>query len=188
MKPLFPLMLALLALACSREPELLHARMNTARTSPATVADWIIQGRNDFLLVDLRPAAEYRRGHVPGAVNVEPARLAQPAAVRTLPDYKKLVFYGAEDQQVRLLAPLFQRGLNVLILEGGYEGWVKTVMTRPTSLTSPDEVRRDAVSKHFRGESALGTPQPLRELPAQQYIRPPSLPPPAEKPPQSEGC
>lgn len=185
---LLPGLLVLGAPGCSREPELLQARMNTARTHPAQVADWIIQGRNDFLLVDLRPAEEYRRGHVPGAVNVEPARLTQPAAMRTLPDYKKLVFYGAEDQQARLLAPLFRRGLNVLTLEGGYEGWVQAVMTRPAAVTSPEEARRDAVSKYFRGESALGTPQPLKELPAQQYIRPPSLPPPAEKPPQSEGC
>ena len=188
MKTLIPLLAVLTLVACSREPQLLDARMKAARTRPAQVADWIIQGRNDFLLIDLRSAEAFKQGHVPGAANVVPAELSRPRVVRTLPDYKKLVFYGAEDRQAQLLAPAFRRGLNVLTLEGGYDGWVKEVMTRSAAVASPEEAKRDAVSKYFRGESALGTPQPLKSIPAQQYLRPPSLPPPAGAPPASEGC
>ena len=188
MKPLIPLFLVLLLAGCSRDPQLLEARMKSGRTQSATVADWIIQGRNDFMVIDLRPAEAYQKGHVPGAINVSPEQLSRTGTVRSLPDYKKLVFYGAEDRQARLLAPAFGRGLNALTLDGGYEGWVREVMTRPASVSSPAEAKREAVSKYFRGESALGTPQPLKNLPAQQYLRPPSLPPPGEGPPQAEGC
>jgi hypothetical protein len=184
---LTPLLLAPLLADCSGEPPWLEARMATARTGPGTVADWMIQGRNDFLVIDLRPAAAFQQGHLPGAIPVEPGRLMQSATVRTLPAYKKVLVYGAEDRQAQLLAPLFARGLHVLTLEGGYDGWVRNVMTRPAAIAGAEDAKREAVRKYFRGESALGTPQPLRNQPAQQYLRPPNLPP-AGKPPQLEGC
>jgi rhodanese-related sulfurtransferase len=176
-------------LACAPEPQKFEARMGTARTPPMVVADWIIQGRIDFFVIDLRQAEAFRKGHLPGAINLTPEELARPGTLRQLPDYKKLVFYGAEDQQARVLTPMFARGLHVLTLEGGYEGWQREVMTRPANLTSADGPKREAVSKYFRGESALGTPQMLKEVPAQQYIRPPGLPAgDGTRPKKLEGC
>lgn len=186
---------ALLALvlalgACTREPPNLAGRVRAAMTPPALVADWMIQGRNDFLVYDLRSPADFAKGHLPNAVQADPAKLAQPGIVRALPDYKTLVFYGAGDTvDVKALTPLFERGLHVRILDGGYAGWQRQVLTRPTRVATPAEAKRDAVAKYFRGESALGTPETLKELPASKYVRPPTLPSARPAPTyESEGC
>lgn len=187
-----PALLALLAplASCSREPVALESRMHDAVTPPAVIADWVIQGRNDFLLFDLRDEAAYAAGHLPTAVRVDPASLKDPGVVRALPDYKKLVFYNGEDTVTGdLLRPVFARGLHVMILEGGYAGWQRTVLARPATVTTPAEAKRDAVAKYFRGESAMGTPEPLKNIPAEKYLRPPSLPAAQPAPTyQSEGC
>ena len=187
-KWLIALAVALPVAACSPEPQHYEARMSTARTDASMVADWIIQGRNDFLVLDLRTPAEFAKGHLPGAVNLDPADLSKASVLRQLPTYKKLVFYGAEDRQPQLLQPVFARGLHVLTITGGYESWQHDVVSPLGEKNLPKDVKRIAVSKYFRGESALGTPQPLKEVPAQQYIRQPSLPATRAAPLKLEGC
>jgi rhodanese-related sulfurtransferase len=176
--------------ACSREPAHLEARVQAALTPPAVIADWIIQGRNDFMLFDLRSADAFAAGHLPNAVRVEPAKLRAAGVVRALPDYKKLVFYGDADAgQGEQLAPLFARGLHVMILDGGYGAWQRQVLSPPEHAGTPELARRDAVARYFRGESALGTPTQLQDIPAKQYLRPAQLPPAKPAPTfESEGC
>ncbi|HKI99482.1 MAG TPA: rhodanese-like domain-containing protein [bacterium] len=186
-----PLLIVALSLAaCSREPVNLAGRMNAALTPPRVIADWIIEGRNDFMLFDLRSPADFAKGHLPNAVQVDAAKLRDRGVVRALPDYKKLVFYGnGEQPSAEVLEPLFARGLHVMILEGGYGGWQRAVLTEPPHATTPEEAKRVAVAKYFRGESALGTPEPLKNIPAAKYLRPAQLP--AAKPAptyESEGC
>lgn len=187
-------MLALLAVvallaACTRERVPLEHRASAALTPPTVIADWIIQGRNDFMLFDLRSEAAFAAGHLPQAVRVEPAKLQEPGVVRALPGYKKLVFYAEGDVGADTLAPLFQRGLHVMIVDGGYEGWERQVLSKPEQVATPQEAKRDAVARYFRGESALGTPKPLEEISAEQYLRPPQLPAAAPAPTyESEGC
>lgn len=184
------LVLAGLLGACTHEPANLAGRMRAALTPPALVADWIIQGRNDFAIYDLRSADAFAKGHLPNAVQVDPARLQQPGIVRALPNYKTLVFYGEGDTlDAQALRPLFARGLHVRILEGGYAAWQRDVLTRPTRVATPAAAKRDAVAKFLRGESALGTPETLKELPASKYVRPATLPPASPAPTyESEGC
>ena len=181
---------AFLLSACTREPANLGGRMRAAITPPGVIAGWIIQGRNDFMLFDLRDPTEFDQGHLPHAVQVDPAKLRDPDIVRGLPDYKALVFYGhSEEPDAKLLEPLFERGLHVIILEGGYMGWERHVLSKPRSVATPEEAKRDAMARFFRGESALGTPQPLKDIPADKYLKPAALPP--ARPPQSyesEGC
>jgi rhodanese-related sulfurtransferase len=181
---------ALLLAGCHRAPVNLQSRITDALTPPAVIADWIIQGRNDFMLFDLRSPAQFAQGHLPNAVAVDPARLRERGIVRALPDYKKLVFYAQDDAPAaELLAPLFERGLHVMILQGGYAGWERTVLAKPARLDSPEAAKRDAVARFFRGESALGTPQPLQNIPAAKYLKPAALPPAKPAPSyESEGC
>jgi rhodanese-related sulfurtransferase len=181
--------LALLA-ACSREPAVPQSRVAAALTPPAVIADWIIQGRNDFALFDLRDPAAFAKGHLPAAVQVDPAKLREPGIVRALPDYKTLVFYGTDDSlHAEVLAPLFARGLHVMIVQGGYAGWQRHVLTRPQHATTPELAKQDAVARYFRGESVLGTAAPLKGIRAEQFLRPPALPAARPAPTyESEGC
>lgn len=181
---------ALLIGACTHEPVDMAGRVRTAMTPPTQVADWIIQGRNDFVVYDLRSSEAFAKGHLPGAVQVDPAKLQQPGIVRALPDYKTLLFYDqGDDVDVKALTPLFARGLHVRILAGGYAGWQHQVLTPPVRVASREDAKRDAVAKFFRGESALGRPETLKELPASKYVRPATLPPAKPAPTyESEGC
>lgn len=185
-----PALLLLLAAACSREPAYLGGRMLSAQTPPGVIADWILQGRNDFLLFDLRPAGDFFAGHLPGAARTDAAELGKPGVVRALPAYKKLVFYAGEaPPKAELLEPLLERGLHVIVMEGGYPRWQQEVLTTAPEAATPEARKRDAVARYFRGESALGTPVPLKEIKAEQFLRPPQLPQAAPAPTfESEGC
>lgn len=181
----------LLLAACTREPVDLHSRYAAARTEPMTVADWIIQGRNDFLLVDLRGKSAFDAKHIPGAIQLEQDKVDDERVVASFPDYKTLVFYDASGQvKPEQLAPVFQRGLHVMVLQGGFEGWEQQVLTAPEEADGPAAAKRVAVSKYFRGESALGTPKELKEISAEQYIKQPTLPLQQQEaaPFQMEGC
>ena len=176
--------------ACSREPTGLDSRIRAAVTPPPVIADWIIQGRNDFMVFDLRSELDFAAGHLPNAVRVDPRTLSDPGVVRALPDYKKLVFYNGENAvSGELLGVLFERGLHVMILQGGYAGWQRTVLGKPAQVVTREDAKRDAVAKYFRGESAMGTPEPLKKISADRYLRPPRVPAAQPAPTyQAEGC
>jgi hypothetical protein len=165
----------------------LSHRVRAAYTEPAAIADWIIQGRNDYLLIDLRAEADFRAGHIPGAITLGERDPASPTVIRSLPSYKKLVFYQAQDiPDDTALLPVFRSGAHVLILSGGYSAWQAQVLAPPAANADPIRV---AVGKHFRGESALGEARAVKAQGAEQYLQEPTLPI-KEQPlrPQVEGC
>ncbi len=45
--------------------------------APADLADWIVKGKSDYRLIDLRSKAEYDQYHIPSAENVPLATLAR---------------------------------------------------------------------------------------------------------------
>ncbi len=55
-----------------------------------TLADWIIQGKADFRVVDLRPEAAYAEYHIPPAENLPVAGLAQSSLQRN----EKVILYA----------------------------------------------------------------------------------------------
>jgi rhodanese-related sulfurtransferase len=119
------------------------------------LADWIIAGRSDYRLVDLRGAAAFASYHIPTAENV-------PLAA--LPDYpfgrqEKIVLYsdgGIHSAQAWfLLRAKGHRG--VYILRGGLDEWKDTVLfPRLAENPSPSDLaaneKRKYVSRHFGGK------------------------------------
>lgn len=119
-----------------------------------TLADWIIQGKADFRVVDLRPAAAYAEYHVPPAENIPVAGLAQSSLQRN----EKVILY-AEDaaraaQAWTLLRAKGYKG--VYILRGGLEAWKDSVLfpripATPTPAQVVEFARAREVSKFFGG-------------------------------------
>lgn len=165
----------LLTFACAQSPSI-GTRVEDAKVSASLIADWIIEGRNDFMIIDIRSEKEYENSHLPGAIHSSIAELSDPETLDGLPDYKKLVFYGKDNElDGSKLYPVFARGLHVLIIGDGYKGWAGTVL-KPSGSYEPLEVARmDAVAKYLRGESILGTPQPLTDIPAKEFVQKPGL-------------
>jgi len=181
------LILSLFLISCTKEPEI-GDRATKAQVSPLLIASWIIEGRNDFTLVDLRSKEEFEKGSLPGAIHMTLGQITDPEIVAGLPEYKKIVFFSKDGNfDGNNLLPLFAKGLHVMLIENGYSGWNNQVLKGPPRSETVEEKRRDAIAKFFRGESILGTPKTLQKIPAQSLIRKPTFKK-KKKKQANEGC
>jgi hypothetical protein len=90
------------------------------------LADWIIQGKTDYRLIDLRSENEYAAYHVPTAENVPVALLPQYGLGRN----EKIVLYsegGIHSAQAWFLLRA-QKYPGAYILFGGLEAWKDEVL------------------------------------------------------------
>ncbi len=128
--------------------------------TPAELAAWIVEGRSDYRLLDLRKPEQYAEYHIPTAENVAlPALEEYPL----LPS-EKIVIYsegGVHGAQAWLL--MQARGFRAsYTLLGGLDGWVEEILypTAPAN-ADPQELARfeqvAAVSKFFGGQPRSGT-------------------------------
>lgn len=105
------------------------------RTQLATIGRDELVARlraGDVVVLDVRPAAEYDAGHIPGAVNVPPAELEE--RLRELPKDRAVVAYCRgpycvyADDAVRVLS---STGRTALRLVDGFPEWAAAAL--PTS-------------------------------------------------------
>jgi len=96
------------------------------RVTPLELADWIIQDREDFRLIDLRSEAEFQRYHIPTAENVPVERLGELA----IGHQEKVLVYAASDlpaaQAWLVLRSQGYRGVSVL--DGSLGRWNDEVL------------------------------------------------------------
>lgn len=105
--------------------EYLGARGEIEQVSADELADRLAAGR--VVVLDVRPAAEYRAGHIAGARSVPPDRLAEKTT--TLPKRAEVVAYCRgpycvyADDAVRFLR---ERGVRAKRLDVGYPEWQRS--------------------------------------------------------------
>jgi rhodanese-related sulfurtransferase len=142
--------------------------------SPTDLSDWIIKGKSDYRLIDLRTQAEFDEYHIPSAENV-------PLA--TLPGYglernERVVLYsegGIHSGQAWFLLKAMGYK-SVYMLRGGLDDW-KDLILFPSMPSNPSGEQLAAfakmkeVSKFFGGSprtestaTALDTALPLPKL------------------------
>ncbi len=146
--------------------------------SPTELADWIIQGRADYRLIDLRSEREFATYAIPGAEHAPVAQLIDLGLVKN----EKAVLYsdgGIHSAQAWfLLRSQGYRG--VYILRGGLEAWndevlFPTLADNADAATRIDFARQAEVSKYFGGAPRTGGAQT-------QSVRPPVAAPKLEAP------
>ena len=160
------------------------------------LAAWIIEGRSDYRLLDLRTAQEYATYHIPSAENVQLSGLADYPLQRN----EKIVLYsegGIHSAQAWML--LRAQGYQaVYMVLGGLEAWKDEVLfpslpadAGPQALAHFEKTAQ--VAKFFGGEARLGgdaaAPAAGAELP--KLAAPPPSPGPAApvaKKKKKEGC
>src|SRR5437763_16931975 len=92
-------------------------------TGPVELDRWIKAGENNLVVVDVRAAEDYEKGHIPGAINIpkekwdNPQRLAKDKT-NVIYCYTQQCHLGA-NACVRFAA----RDYPVMELEGGFEAW-----------------------------------------------------------------
>lgn len=128
--------------------------------TPAELADWIIQGKVDFRLIDLREAKDYAEYHIPMAENVKLPELSSHGLTRN----EKIILYsdgGIHSAQAWFLLKA-QKYRGVYILLGGLEEWKDSVLFPSIAQNAGPEEKAEfekmkEVSKFFGGSPRTGT-------------------------------
>jgi rhodanese-related sulfurtransferase len=97
-----------------------------ALVSPQELRVWQQQAARDPLVIDVRSAADYAKGHVPGARRFPLAQLAQQTA--RLPTDRPIVTYcnmhhPGQSRGERAASLLSAAGFEAMALAGGYPAW-----------------------------------------------------------------
>lgn len=134
----------------------LRAAKGADSVQATDLANWIIQGRNDFKLVDLRAEKDFATYHIPSAENVPLASLTPDFAAHN----EKIILCsgdGAEAAKAWFL--LEAQGYRfVYSLDGGMRSWQDTVLY-PRRVIGADAAASDIqaqVAKYFGGAQQTG--------------------------------
>jgi rhodanese-related sulfurtransferase len=166
--------------------------------TPAELAAWIVEGRTDYRLVDIRDEKTFAEYHIPTAENVPLATVTDGVLGRT----DKIVLYGdggihAAQGWLMLKGRGFTRAYTLL---GGLDAWKAEVLfpVMPQSASPEQQARFERavqVAKFFGGQpraaAAPGAePMALPTQAAAPAVAPPTLPAGASAGPKKkrEGC
>jgi rhodanese-related sulfurtransferase len=142
---------------------------------PVALADWIVKGKSDYRLIDLRSQAEFNQYHIPGAENIPLASLSDYGLERN----EKIILYsegGIHSAQAWFLLKAMGYK-SAYMLRGGLDDW-KDVVLFPTLPSNPRPEQLEAfsrmkeLSKFFGGtpqtEGAVKAPDAALPLPKLQ--------------------
>jgi hypothetical protein len=166
--------------------------------TPAELAAWIVEGRTDYRLVDIRDEKAFAEYHIPGAQNVPLATVLDGGLGRT----EKIVLYGDGGiHAAQAWMVLKGRGYTqVYTLLEGLDAWKDEVLfpAMPQNPTPEEQARFERavhVAKFFGGQpraaAAPGAgPMALPTQAAVPQVAPPVLPAGAGGGPKKkrEGC
>ncbi len=140
--------------------------------TPQELADWFVQGKRDFEILDLRSEKSYERGHIKNAISCPTCHASREEAMSgklQMPDFrKKIVVYTQTGKEEIRLARILSRQANLYHLEGGYDGWEAGILNpgnHPEQLPPMSEEQRAriiSISNYFLGKSGVAIPPPVK--------------------------
>lgn len=134
------------------------AARQTDRVNVEDLASWIIEGRQDFVLVDVRPGDDFARGHIADAQNIPIAELLGEEALSGLPTDRKVIVYSNGSENGAKAATLLRvAGLDAHVVTGGYNAWHNRVLNPDIPLEeldgeNPQVSAQRAFSCYFVGD------------------------------------
>jgi len=162
--------------------------------APTDLATWIIVGRADFDLVDVRSAEDFAAGSIPGARSATPAVLEGLDRATT----QKMIVVAQDDAaSIAAAQALRQAGCGaVYALAGGFDAWAQEVLAPAKPADDSPELallhaRQASMAQYFRGEADAATPD---AMPSSPVLKSPASPQPTTAPVESkpkrkrEGC
>jgi rhodanese-related sulfurtransferase len=138
--------------------------------TPVALAQWIIEKRQDYQLIDLRQPWQYDDYHIPTAINVPLSQFFQESNLKQLDRSKKIVVYGlgaGHAAETQLL--LQMKGYNAYSVREGISAWWELVITpvslRSESATAEGYQQAKQLRDYFFGGSQSGV-KPSAAAPA----------------------
>ena len=164
------IMLASIA-ACSSSDEsqasltavALAAAQQDDRETVEELASWLIEGRGDFKLIDVRTPKDFESGSIADAENIPIAQIVSQEVLARLPTDRMVIVYSNGSENAAKAAVLLRlSGLDAHLLAGGYNAWHTRILNPDISADELDGESlqvsaQRAYSCYFVGErSELG--------------------------------
>ncbi len=164
------------------------------RASVEELATWLIEGRSDFKLIDVRVAEDFDKGRIGDAENIPIAQIVAEETLARLPTNRMLLVYSNGSENAAKAAVLLRlAGFDAHLLVGGYRAWHERILNPdiPAAALDGESLQvseQRAYSCYFVGERAGAA-----ELPARKPFVPPVIEASEEAfeelpPPPAEGC
>lgn len=165
------------------------------RVSVGELSHWIVAGRKDFVLLDIRTPYAYAAGHIEGAQSVPLAELVTEARLAALPAALRLIVYADDSTDAAAAVALLRvAGRDAQLVSGGYAAWERQVLHPDVpTVASVDEApvlaEKRAIACYFVGGKGGGTEAPVYAPAAKAAFVPPvSTAPPPQPKRHGEGC
>jgi rhodanese-related sulfurtransferase len=149
------------------------AARQTDRVDVEMLASWLIEEKQDFVLVDVRSGDDYEKGHIAGARHVPIAELLGDESLASLPGDRSIVVYSNGSENGAKAATLLRvAGLSAKVVTGGYNAWHERILNPDIPLEELDGENlrvsaQRAFSCYFVGERGGSA-----ERPAAKFVPP----------------
>ena len=187
----------------SNKPEVSFADVAQAaarhddRVSVEDVAGWLIEGRGDFSLIDIRRAEDFESGNIGEAENIPITQLVAEDVLLSLPrDRMVIVYSNGSEHAAKAVVLLRLNGIDAHLMAGGYNAWHQRILNPDISAEELDGEslrvsEQRAYSCYFVGERSDAA-QSRGSRSSEPFVPPvyveteevDELPP----PPAEEGC
>jgi rhodanese-related sulfurtransferase len=128
------------------------------RVSVEDVASWLIEGRGDFKLIDVRSAEDFESGKIGDAENLPITQLVSDDVLLSLPrDRMVIVYSNGSENAAKAEVLLRLAGIDAHLLVGGYSAWHQRILNPDISAEELDGEslvvsRQRAYSCYFVGK------------------------------------
>jgi rhodanese-related sulfurtransferase len=133
------IMIAATVAACGQPPEpgtrvsfmdvAQSAARQEDRVSVEQLAEWLIEERKDFVLIDVRSQEEYAQGKIHEARNIPLAELVTDETIAGLPSDRKVVVYSNGSENAAKASTMLRlAGLEAHLVTGGYNAWHERIL------------------------------------------------------------
>jgi rhodanese-related sulfurtransferase len=128
------------------------------RASVAELATWLIEGRGDLKLIDVRAPGDFENGRIGDAENIPIAQIVSADTLARLPTDRMLIVYSNGSENAAKAAVLLRlAGFDAHLLVGGYSAWHEKILNPDISAEALDGeslqvAEQRAYSCYFVGE------------------------------------
>lgn len=128
------------------------------RASVEELANWIVKGRGDFKLIDVRMPEDFEKGRIENAENIPIAQIVTEDVLQRLPTDRTIIVYSnGSENAAKATVMLRLAGFDAHLLAGGYNAWHARILNPDIPADEVDGenlqvTEQRALSCYFVGE------------------------------------